>query len=186
MTTTWSLLVSWSTIRVAGAGEAWELAAINGHDGPSRQSEPTVIAQVIVPFLRDLHQLRACLAAIRQSLPCAPIAIGADGTLEDCAPTAATLLSPARPWAAVAAVVLLGLLVALRWRYHRWFVRQRGWRFAAGVVGMDLLHHLGNGVSVVVGTALYLVGRVGVDVPGGLPHQPWAAGDAAPRPGGGR
>src|SRR4051794_38701266 len=46
-------------------------------------------ASVIVPFHRNLDQLQRCLSAIRQSAPDVELIVAADGTLDDCRPTAA-------------------------------------------------------------------------------------------------
>ncbi len=43
---------------------------------------------VIVPFHRNLDQLRACLSAIRVSMPDAELIVAADGAAEDCHPLA--------------------------------------------------------------------------------------------------
>jgi hypothetical protein len=83
-----------------------------------------------------------------------------------------------RAWAAVVAALLLAALVGINFRYYRWFARQRGILFALRVVPVHLLHHLCNGVSFVVGTALHVAGRFGAHLPGALPTRVWA-----PRPG---
>jgi GT2 family glycosyltransferase len=89
------------------------------------------------------------------------------------------------PWigGAVAAGAALALLVLNR-GYYAWFARQRGWWFAVKVLPAHVLHHLTNGVSFVVGTGLYLAGRLGVTLPGTLPVEPWTSGvppDTEPR-----
>jgi GT2 family glycosyltransferase len=97
------------------------------------------------------------------------------------ASVAAGLLSLVRPWAPVAAVAFLVLLVALRWDYLRWFVERRGWVFGAGVAAMDLVHHLCNGVSLFLGSVLHLAACAGVSLPGALPRGPWPTpSDPAP------
>lgn len=47
-----------------------------------------VRATIIVPFHRHIVQLRACLTALRQSMPDAELIVAADGALEDCVPVA--------------------------------------------------------------------------------------------------
>ncbi len=79
------------------------------------------------------------------------------------------------PQMAAAGVALLVGLVALNHRYYRWLATQQGWLFAAGVVPLHFVHHLCNGVSFIIGTALHLVGRAGVALPGSLPLEPWPA-----------
>jgi glycosyltransferase involved in cell wall biosynthesis len=78
--------------------------------------------------------------------------------------------------AALAAMAMLGALVAVNQDYYRWLARERGWVFALGVVPMHLLHHLCNGVSLVVGTAMHLAQRAGIALPGALPAARWSAG----------
>jgi len=87
-------------------------------------------------------------------------------------------LAVAMPWFVGPAVVLLAALIGLNGRYYRWFARQRGILFALRVVPAHVLHHFCNVVSLVVGTALHVAGRFGVDLPGALPARSWA-----PRPG---
>jgi hypothetical protein len=36
-----------------------------------------------------------------------------------------------------------------------------------------VLHHLSNGVCFVIGTCLFLAGRLGLRCPGGLPADAW-------------
>lgn len=83
------------------------------------------------------------------------------------------LLTPLVPAAVAAALLLVGVLVALNADYYRWMAARRGWLFAAGVVPVHLVHHLCNGLSFLAGTALYLAGRAGWQLPGALPQEPW-------------
>lgn len=84
------------------------------------------------------------------------------------------LVAPLVPWALVAVVGLLLVLVVLNYDYYRWMAAERGWLFAARVLPVHLVHHLCNGVSFLVGTALHLAGRAGVVLPGRLPIEPWS------------
>jgi glycosyltransferase involved in cell wall biosynthesis len=77
--------------------------------------------------------------------------------------------------AVIAATAMFGALVAVNRDYYRWLARQRGWLFAVRVAPLHLLHHLCNGVSLLVGTALHLAQRAGVELPGVLPASSWPA-----------
>ncbi|MGH9387716.1 MAG: glycosyltransferase family 2 protein [Vicinamibacterales bacterium] len=77
------------------------------------------------------------------------------------------------PMAPLGALASLAALVALNFRYYRWFARQRGAGFALRVIPAHILHHLGNGISFVAGTALHLFGRWGFRLPGALPTAEW-------------
>jgi GT2 family glycosyltransferase len=83
---------------------------------------------------------------------------------------AAVALTPVA-WAAAMAILLL--LLGLNLPYYMWFAGKRGVTFALRVIPAHLLHHLCNGVSFVVGSALYLCGRLGVSLPGSLPTAEW-------------
>lgn len=91
---------------------------------------------------------------------------------------AATLLAPWLEGAGVVAIALLASLVMLQRDYYAWFVARRGWWFGIRVVAMDVLHHLCNGLSFIVGTVLHVASRAGVMLPGALPRGPWPT-DAA-------
>jgi GT2 family glycosyltransferase len=78
------------------------------------------------------------------------------------------------PWAALGVLVAVAGLTALNYRYYRWFARERGLGFALRVFPAHVLHHLCNGLSFCVGTALFLAGRVGVDIPGAIPPAVWS------------
>jgi hypothetical protein len=72
------------------------------------------------------------------------------------------------------------LLVWFNRAYYGYFRRTRGWGFAAGVVAAHFVHHLCNGLSFVIGHALYqLDQRFGVRTPWTLPQ---GAPSAAPMP----
>jgi len=74
---------------------------------------------------------------------------------------------------------LLGLLILNR-SYYGYFRRTRGLWFATRVVGAHFVHHLCNGVSFVIGTALFhLQHRFGVRTAWTLPAAPYTA---TPRP----
>jgi GT2 family glycosyltransferase len=85
-------------------------------------------------------------------------------------------LAPVTLWAGAAAVAMLGLLLMLNAGYYRWLASRRGWLFALRVVPLHLVHHLCNGVSFAVGTALHLARRAGIELPGALPPDAWRAG----------
>lgn len=76
-------------------------------------------------------------------------------------------------WAALGAVAAAAALVGLNYPYYRWFAEARGLAFALRVFPTHVLHHLCNGVSFLVGTALFLAGRMGIDLPGALPRAIW-------------
>ena len=65
-----------------------------------------------------------------------------------------------RPAAFVVSLVALAGFAAVEWPLLRFFVRARGGGFALGVLGGQILHHLCNGVSVVVGTTLWFSQRL--------------------------
>lgn len=77
-------------------------------------------------------------------------------------------------WAAIVAITCGVALVVLNFPYYRWFVKNRGIFFATRVIPLHVLHHLCNGLSFVVGTALYLFARIGIHLPGALPTRVWA------------
>jgi hypothetical protein len=88
--------------------------------------------------------------------------------------TASLALALVNSWAAIVAAVLLAALIGLNFPYYQWFARRRGILFALRVIPVHLVHHLCNGVSFIVGTALYVAGRFGVTLPGALPTTVWA------------
>ena len=77
------------------------------------------------------------------------------------------------PWAGLGLLASFAALVVVNYPYSRWFARQRGLWFAVRVVPAHILHHLCNGVSFVVGTALFLAGRAGIVLPGAIPPAFW-------------
>jgi GT2 family glycosyltransferase len=84
------------------------------------------------------------------------------------------------PWAALGAVASLTALVALNASYYRWFARKRGLWFAIRVVPAHIVHHLCNGVSFLVGTGLFIASRLGIVLPGAIPHALWTRTAEAP------
>jgi GT2 family glycosyltransferase len=76
------------------------------------------------------------------------------------------------------ALVVAGLgavaLVAFNFSFYKWFAAKRGILFALGVVPVHWIHHLSNGVSFVVGTALHQAAQRGVLLPGSLPPGTWS------------
>ncbi len=89
-------------------------------------------------------------------------------------------------WFPAVAMTLLPALAALWWLDHRYY------RFLAGQLGvvatlqwfpLQLLHHLGNGVAVAIGTSLYHLRRsTGLACPGALPLTPWRLDGTVRRP----
>jgi len=94
---------------------------------------------------------------------------------------ACALAAPFVPEVALAGIPLLAILVAMNFRYYRWLATQRRWFFATRTVPVHLVHHLCNGLSFIVGTALHAASRAGVILPGSLPIEPWPAA-ALPHP----
>ena len=78
------------------------------------------------------------------------------------------------PWAGLGALASIMALIALNYRYYRWFATQRGAWFALRVVPAHLLHHLCNGVSFTIGTALFWASRAGIVLPGAIPRAFWS------------
>ena len=75
--------------------------------------------------------------------------------------------------------VLLGAIWFLDRPYYRFFVTRRGLPFTLGWFPFHVLHHLCNGLSFVIGTALYLGQRItGGALPGALPLTPWPVAGA--------
>ena len=71
--------------------------------------------------------------------------------------------------------LLIGGLAVLNWRYYAFFYRKRGCWFAIRVFPLHLLHHLYNGCSFAIGSALFLAARwLGVGLRGALPLDPWS------------
>lgn len=71
----------------------------------------------------------------------------------------------------VVAVAFPGM-VALNLGYYSYFQRIRGTWFAVRVIGAHLVHHLCNGVSFVLGHALFRAARHGVTTAWTLPQTP--------------
>jgi GT2 family glycosyltransferase len=60
-------------------------------------------------------------------------------------------------------------------RFYRFLWQTRGVPFAAGAWGLHHLHHLSNGLSFAIGTALYVAARyLRRRLPGALPVDPWS------------
>jgi glycosyltransferase involved in cell wall biosynthesis len=91
------------------------------------------------------------------------------------------LASPFVFWAGLVAVAALAALIALNAPYYHWFVKRRGWAFAARVVPAHILYHLCNGVSFVAGTIVHVGTRFGIRLPGALPETPWPSGPVLER-----
>jgi len=78
-------------------------------------------------------------------------------------------------WFVAVGIVLLALLLLNR-RYYAFFLRRRGLWFATRVFPMHLLHHLCNGLSFALGSAIfYSAKRLGVVLPGAVPLSRWSS-----------
>ncbi len=105
--------------------------------------------------------------ALRLSVVCAYLMLGG------------LLLVPLTPWGGALTALALAAMLALNAQYYAWLARQRGVMFAARAVLAHWIHHLGNGVSFVVGTLLSMTSRLGWRLPGALPLTIWTPGFAA-------
>ena len=72
----------------------------------------------------------------------------------------AAVVGLVRPTAFVVSLVALAGFAAAQWPLLRFFARTRGGGFALGVLAGQVLHHLCNGVSLVVGTTLWFSQRL--------------------------
>ncbi len=74
-------------------------------------------------------------------------------------------------------VIVVAPVVALWWldrSYYEFFARQRGIPFTVAWFPLHVLHHLSNGLSFIIGNALYASRRwFGLALPGALPLDPW-------------
>lgn len=87
--------------------------------------------------------------------------------------TAVGILRPAALLLALASLV--GFVIVNR-ELVSWFARVRGSRFTLGVLGGQILHHLCNGVSMVLGSALWFGQRVlGFRTAWTLPADRWSS-----------
>ncbi len=84
-------------------------------------------------------------------------------------------LVPWTRWSLVPALAALLALIGLNVDYYRWFARQRGLLFALRTIPAHFVHHLGNGLSFLIGTALYAASRAGWRLPGALPSTAWTS-----------
>jgi GT2 family glycosyltransferase len=86
-------------------------------------------------------------------------------------------------WPAMLGVV--GLCLVALWMldrsYYRFFRSRRGLAFTLGWFPFHVLHHLCNGVSFAVGTALWWGRRAGMTLPWSLPVTPWTRAERAMR-----
>jgi glycosyltransferase involved in cell wall biosynthesis len=97
---------------------------------------------------------------------------------------AALLASAFAPASALVALGSLAALVGINRDYYRWFYRREGLLFTGRAVISHVVHHLCNGVSVVVGTVLSFATRLGVRLPSSsLPLEPWSTSARQPRDG---
>jgi GT2 family glycosyltransferase len=79
-------------------------------------------------------------------------------------------------------LLAVGLTVLNR-DYYRFFYRKRGGSFVVRAWLMHTLHHLYNGLSFAIGTALFCVARFsGLKVPGALAADSWSAGRSRSAP----
>ncbi len=106
--------------------------------------------------------------SLRLSVVCAYLALGC------------VVLALVSRWFLVPAGIALATLVGLNLDYYGWFARHRGLGFAVRAVPVHIIHHLTNGLSFFLGTALYMTSRVGWRLPGTLPATPWT-GTPEPR-----
>lgn len=127
----------------------------------------TDIAARGVPWTQLIHRNRALTNDLNTSHTLRASVAVAYGVV------AAAALTLFTPWAAVAVIMLLGVLAALNTGYYRWLAERRGWLFAAAVLPVHLVHHLCNGVSFATGTLLHLASRLGLALPGALPPGTW-------------
>jgi uncharacterized RDD family membrane protein YckC len=73
----------------------------------------------------------------------------------------------------------IAALWLLDWPYYRFFASRRGAAFALAWFPMHVLHHFCNGLSFIVGTALYASRRwTGNSLPWALPMTPWPGNKA--------
>ncbi len=120
-----------------------------------------------VPWTQLIHRSGApknrlnLSAALRLSVVCAYLLL------------MSIVLVALTPWFLVPAVAALLALVGLNLDYYRWLARQRGLLFALQAVPAHFVHHLSNGLSFAVGSALYTASRAGWRVPGALPSASW-------------
>jgi GT2 family glycosyltransferase len=85
----------------------------------------------------------------------------------------AVLAATVTPWGwLVAAAALLGVW-GLNHRMLAWLAAERGRGFALRAFPLQLIHHLGNGVSWLIGAALHLGARVGIRLPGTVALADW-------------
>lgn len=91
------------------------------------------------------------------------------------------LLMPLTRWGGLLAGMAVLGLVALNAPYYAWLARQRGAGFAVTGIAAHWVHHLGNGLSFVVGTCLSVASRLGWRLPGALPLSVWDASSTSPR-----
>jgi hypothetical protein len=86
-----------------------------------------------------------------------------------------SVLSVWHAWLIIPAVAAAAELVGLSWPLYRFFLSRRGLLFAIGAFPLQLLYHLYNGVSFVIGTVVYLVERwTGLRIPGSVPQTRWS------------
>jgi hypothetical protein len=84
-------------------------------------------------------------------------------------------------WAIVPAAAALAGVALLNRSYYRWFAQGRGWWFAVRVFPAHVLHHMCNGVSFVIGTALFAAQRAGFEMPGAISPVMWPLTAPMPR-----
>ena len=71
-------------------------------------------------------------------------------------------------------------LTAANWRYYWFFYERRGAWFVMRAWAMHLVHHLCNGLSFALGTALFFTASLGLRLPGSLPTASWSTGVTSP------
>lgn len=144
-----------------------------------RSSVMTDITARGIPWTQLIHRAGVpknrlnLSAALRLSVVCAYLLL------------ASLVALPFSRVAGVVAATTLLALVGLNAHYYRWLATQRGVLFALRAVLAHIVHHLANGLSFVIGTALYAASRVGWKLPGGLPATAWdpgCSGSLSPQP----
>jgi len=89
----------------------------------------------------------------------------------------ATLVGLVRPTAGFVSLAALAGFAAANWPLLRAFASARGRRFALGVLAGQIVHHLCNGVSLIVGTTLWFSQRLwGCRTEWTIPADAWSPG----------
>lgn len=93
----------------------------------------------------------------------------------------ALLVAGRTPWMAAVAAAAVCAVGVLDRPYLAFVARQRGWSVALRAYPLRVAHHLANGGSFLIGTAVYLARRaLGVSLPGALPMDAWDGSKSPP------